>query len=118
MFPDATSHRGVQAVLQAQAAAAQASPLAVLKRLSAGSGLMSFAMPGYTLAMDYAASESTFTLFRKLDAIVAEHGGRIYLAKDARSDALAASYPVEQFRSFRKAVDMRFNSLLAERLRL
>ena len=118
VFPDATSHRGVQAVLQAQAASAQASPLAVLKRLSAGSGLMSFAMPGYTLAMDYAASESTFTLFRKLDAIVAEHGGRIYLAKDARSDELAASYPVEQFRSFRKAVDMRFNSLLAERLRL
>ena len=45
----------------------------------------SFPMEGYTLALDFKIQPRLFRLFRELDKIVAQYGGRIYLAKDALS---------------------------------
>ena len=48
-------------------------------------GYVSFPMPGTHLALDFPnRGERTHSLFARLDAIVAEAGGRIYAAKDAR----------------------------------
>ncbi len=41
-------------------------------------------MLGYTLALDFPANRRTLELMTSLDRIVVEHGGRFYLAKDAR----------------------------------
>lgn len=64
----------------------QGSMLNVLKTLGprGGAGLLSFARPGLTLAVDLAnRGERTLALLAKLEAIVAEAGGRLYPAKDA-----------------------------------
>src|SRR5690606_25139895 len=45
----------------------------------------SFPMEGYTLALDFKIQPRLFRLFRELDKIVEQYGGRIYLAKDALS---------------------------------
>ncbi len=70
--------------------------LAVLKSMErCGQGLLSFAMPGFTLALDFPRRPDTPRLFRRLQDIALQHGGRIYLAKDAclTPDQFAAMYP-------------------------
>jgi FAD/FMN-containing dehydrogenase len=54
-----------------------------------GEGLMSFPQRGTTLALDIpiASVEKTARLVRELNAFVIDHGGRVYLAKDAFSTA-------------------------------
>ena len=58
-------------------------------------GLLSFPIEGYTLALDFPVSRSTLALMKELDAIVADHGGRLYLAKDSRmgTEMMTKGYP-------------------------
>ena len=75
--------------------------LVVLKEFGAvpSRGLLSFPRPGPTLAMDFPnCGPETRSLFRILDAIVREAGGRLYPAKDSTLSAedFQASYPAWQ----------------------
>jgi decaprenylphospho-beta-D-ribofuranose 2-oxidase len=70
--------------------------LNILKRMGkASGGHLSFPFEGYTFAIDFPIREETPALTRRLDKMVLEAGGRIYLGKDAFLDAetFAAMYP-------------------------
>lgn len=87
VVPPAVAEAATTAMLQAIAAAGQGSFLAVLKTFGEvpSPGLLSFPIPGTTLALDFAnRGPSTLALLDKLDAIVREAGGRLYPAKDGR----------------------------------
>ncbi|MFN2454452.1 MAG: FAD-binding protein [Pyrinomonadaceae bacterium] len=86
VLPTATARRGLKLLLETLAETRRASFLAVLKRFGAeGRGLLSFPLAGYTLALDMPLGDAKlFEFLERLDEIVLEHGGRVYLAKDAR----------------------------------
>jgi FAD/FMN-containing dehydrogenase len=124
VLPPAASRAGLTQMLKRIADAGLGSFLGVLKLFGQQkSGLMSFPMEGYTLALDFPASAKALALFPTLDAIVADHGGRLYLAKDAATSPamMARFYPgLMQFRAVRQRVDPtgKFNSLQSRRLGL
>jgi FAD/FMN-containing dehydrogenase len=121
VLPLAGSAAGMKALLGRIATSGQTPFLAVLKLLGQGTGgMMSFPMEGYTLALDFPASPETFRLLDDLDAITAEYGGRIYLAKDARmKKTMMKNYPdLEKFQALCRTIDPtgKFSSLQSERL--
>jgi decaprenylphospho-beta-D-ribofuranose 2-oxidase len=100
-----------------------ASFLAVLKKLSGSEGMISFPMPGFTLALDFSISTGIFPFLDEIDRLVVAAGGRLYLAKDARQSRVTfeAGYPAHGlFSEFRRTVDkdLRVRSQLSERLGL
>jgi decaprenylphospho-beta-D-ribofuranose 2-oxidase len=99
--------------------------LGTLKRFGpAGDGYLSFPLPGWSLAVDMPAGRPGLrAMLAELDRRVADAGGRIYLAKDARlgPDAFARMYPgLEDWRAARAELDPRavFRSDLGRRLGL
>jgi decaprenylphospho-beta-D-ribofuranose 2-oxidase len=101
-----------------------ASPLTVLKRLGAGRAPLAFPMEGWTLTLDFPASAPGLDrLLDDIDDEVAQAGGRVYLAKDARMQPrrVAAMYPqLERWRTLRARLDPGgvMRSDLARRLEL
>ena len=86
VIPNANAEKAMRELLDAIADAGQGSFLAVLKRCGdiPSPGLLSFPMPGTSLALDFPqSSELEKNLFSRLDAIVRTAGGRLYPAKDA-----------------------------------
>lgn len=124
VLPPESAREGLRAVLGRLAASGNASFLAVLKRFGeAGPGLLSFPMPGYTLALDLPLRKDTLALLDMLDAVVLDHGGRLYLAKDARLSAtsFARMYPaLDAWRDVRRQLDPEglFLSALGRRLEM
>ncbi len=98
--------------------------LAVLKQFGkANNNLLSFPIEGYTLALDFKISPSTVALLHRLDDMVAEMGGRVYLAKDAmmKEDTFKKTYPKwQEFEMIRKkyGASGKFMSLQSKRLGL
>lgn len=85
VIPDAVADVVMRDLLGAIAESGQGSFLAVLKRCGdiASPGLLSFPLPGTSLALDFPQKMDLARLFTRLDAIVREGGGRLYPAKDA-----------------------------------
>lgn len=124
VLPKEKGKEGMSLILKRIAASNRGSFLAVLKAFGKGNdNYLSFPMEGYTLAVDFKLNDGLLGMLNELDRIVIDHGGRIYLTKDARmSEATFKSgYPNwEAFLKMRQRVkaDQRFRSLQSERLGL
>lgn len=101
------------------AASGDGSFLAVLKRFGEqhSPGLLSFPRSGVTIALDFPFhGRRTLRLMNHLDAVVAEAGGALYPAKDARMSArmFAQSFPL--LSKFLPYMDRAFSSTFWRRV--
>jgi FAD/FMN-containing dehydrogenase len=109
VIPRPVGQQAIQAMLQEISKSHSGSFLAVLKTFGnrEAVGMLSFPRPGVTLALDFPNQASqTEKLFERLDTIVGQAGGRIYLAKDARmpKQLFEAGYPaLSKFLLYRDA---------------
>lgn len=98
--------------------------LNVLKRMGKESGgVLSFPREGYTFAIDFPIRAGTEALTKRLDGMILDAGGRIYLGKDAFVDAetFRKMYPaVARWLEIKKKYDPHnvFTSDLARRVGL
>ncbi|MBI1183164.1 FAD-binding protein [bacterium] len=109
VVPLADGHQNLQLIINAIKGAGVVPFLNVIKRFGkAAPRFLSFPMEGYTLALDFAVSKKALELCKHLSNLVAQMGGRIYLAKDAVMDAehLPAMYPeLEQWKQLKHTYD-------------
>ncbi len=122
--PFVAGSAAIAAVLQACNRAGYGSFLSVLKAFGPkNSGLLSFPIEGLTLTLDLPIRDGVFALLDQLDAIVVDHGGRVYLTKDVRLGRrmFDRMYPeADAFRAVRETIDphRRLQSLQSRRLEL
>lgn len=95
--------------LRVAVASRRASIVSVLKRFGPqGEGMLSFPMEGWTLSLDFPVFPGLREMAREMDGIVADAGGRVYLAKDAllEAETFERMYPhAGAFRAVRRSVD-------------
>jgi len=96
-FTDGARH--LREILTAILGSGELPFLNILKRLGKESeGILSFPRAGYTFAIDFPIRAHTIALVRRLDAMVRDAGGRIYLGKDSYVEP-------EMFRAMYPAID-------------
>lgn len=119
VVPGEVGQDAVQSMLREINRSGEGSFLAVLKTFGNRQpvGLLSFPRPGVTFALDFPnRGEQTLKLLERLDSVVREAGGRIYMAKDARMprDLFESGYPhLSEFIQYR---DPGISSGLSRRL--
>ncbi len=111
-LPETASRTGMERMLEAVRSSGQSPFLAVLKKYGdrEPEALNSFPERGYSLAMDFPMHPNLMALVKKLDGILLDLGGKIYLAKDAASDPLLSGLRPENF------PEQRFESMLRRRI--
>ena len=125
VVPPDPQHRAIRQVLEAITETGMGSFLAVIKEFGdrAHPGL-SFPQPGVTLALDFPNhGRPLLDLLDRLDRVVLDAGGRVYLGKDARLSraAFEQMYPdLDRWRGVRDRWDPQhvFQSSLGRRLGL
>ena len=115
---------GMRKLLIEIAESGKGSFLAVLKKFGKGNdNFLSFPTEGYTLALDFKLTSSAIETLRRLEDLVVEIGGRIYLTKDAvmQKATFKSTYPRwEMFESVREKYGAigKFSSAQSKRLGL
>lgn len=124
VIPLADGLRRMREILEVILSSGQLPFLNILKRMGRESGgVLSFPREGYTFAIDFPIRAGTAELLHRLDRMVLDAGGRIYLGKDAfvEADVFQAMYPaVGRFLELKAKYDPRgiFTSDLARRVGL
>ncbi|MFC5141761.1 FAD-binding protein [Actinomycetospora rhizophila] len=113
-----------RAIVRDIAESGHVSFLNVFKKFGEGNRApLSFPMPGWNICVDFPIVEGLGEFCRSLDERVLAMGGRLYTAKDSRTDhdTFAAMYPrLDEWRKVRDAADPDgvFASDMSRRLRL
>ncbi|HSK61918.1 MAG TPA: FAD-binding oxidoreductase [Actinomycetospora sp.] len=113
-----------RAIVRDIAESGHVSFLNVFKKFGEGNRApLSFPMPGWNICVDFPIVEGLGAFCRSLDERVLAMGGRLYTAKDSRTDhdTFAAMYPrLDEWRKIRDAADPDgvFASDMSRRLRL
>jgi FAD/FMN-containing dehydrogenase len=125
VIPKEGGKEGLRQIISEIAKSGQGSFLAVLKLFGQQHmhNPLLFPAGGYTLALDFPITKALFPLLNRLDEMVAERGGRVYLTKDARlsKENFLRFYPAApEFREYLRKIDpnQKFASMQSIRLGL
>jgi FAD/FMN-containing dehydrogenase len=124
VIPREHGARNLRAILETIVAANQLPSLNVVKKLGKENAApLSFPAEGWTLAIDFPIIPGLAELLARLDAMVVDFGGRVYLGKDAflHADTFARMYPrLGAWRAVKQKYDPQcvFTSSLSRRVGL
>lgn len=113
VVPPSAAEEAVAELMRIISPSGTGSFLAVLKQFGtqAPAGLLSFARPGVTLALDFPNNgKATFDLLDRLDSVVAHAGGAVYPAKDARMSGCCFREYFPRWKEFQSFIDPGFSS--------
>lgn len=113
VVPPRFAAESIEELLKQISASGIGSFLAVLKDFGnrPSRGMMSFARPGTTLALDFPRTgPAVFALLERLDAIVDEAQGAVYPAKDARQRGEYFRRAFPRWQEFATFIDPQFSS--------
>lgn len=119
VIPLKDSETVLQSLLREIARSGMGSFLSVLKTFGEREslGMLSFPMAGVTMALDFPnRGKDLERLFKRLDAIVLDAGGRLYPAKDARMPAKVFAAGYSELPQFLQYKDPGLSSDLSRRL--
>jgi FAD/FMN-containing dehydrogenase len=119
VLPWETGTMGMTQLLKAITASRLASFLAVIKVFgdAVSPGVMSFPVPGITLALDFPVRrEVSFDLLDRLAGITADFGGRMYPAKDACMSPAHFQQFYPQWEQWAAYIDPAFSSSFWQRV--
>lgn len=114
VVPQKNGREVIRAVMQQISKSGTGSFLAVLKQCGelTSPGLLSFPLHGVSLALDFPQFDQVNEcLFKKLDALVHEAGGRLYPAKDAH---ISATYFKQSYPQWERIEALRDPQLLSQ----
>ncbi|PTU31988.1 FAD-binding oxidoreductase [Stenotrophobium rhamnosiphilum] len=122
MIPKTSGANSMRKIIEAIAASGKGSFLAVLKTFGPGNNNdLSFPGEGWTLALDFRFDDGVLELLDRLDEMVLDVGGRVYLTKDARlkAQSFRRAYPNwEKFEATRARYGAHGRFASAQSLRL
>lgn len=122
VLPDKAGRGAARRFLEVLTSRGGASFLCVIKDCGEqGEGVLSFPMPGISIAIDFAIRDDTADLVATLNEFVIAEGGRIYLTKDTFTTAehFAAMEPrLEEFQRIRRRWDPDLRLRSAQSVRL
>lgn len=113
VLPPTTARDATAALLSEISRSGRGSFLAVLKEFgdAPARGMLSFPRPGTTLALDFPnTGPDLFSMLGRLDRIVAEAGGAVYPAKDARMSGTFFRQAFPAWEAFSHYIDPQFSS--------
>lgn len=113
VIPEANALFSLQEMLKRISISGVGSFLTVLKNFGSirSLGMLSFARPGTTLAMDFPnRGDPTLQLLESLDEITLNAGGAVYPAKDSRMSASSFRKYFPAWQEFTQFVDPQFSS--------
>jgi FAD/FMN-containing dehydrogenase len=89
VVPQTHGKEAIRAILRTISRSGTGSFVTVLKKCGdlASPGLLSFPIQGFSLALDFPQTEGLAELFKRLDSLVHDSGGRLYPAKDAHMNS-------------------------------
>lgn len=106
VIPKANGIANMRRLLTEIAESGDVSFLTVLKQFGKeNDNLLSFPTEGYTLSLDFKLSVSTIKMFHRLNNLLVDMGGRVYLTKDAvmQEATFKSTYPKwEEFETVRQ----------------
>jgi FAD/FMN-containing dehydrogenase len=102
----------VREILAASASSGSGSFLTVMKVMGEmpPAGLLSFSGRGVTIALDFPYDPALLQLLERFDEMVADAGGRLYPAKDARMSGVHFRRYYPQWETFLPFIDPKFSS--------
>lgn len=123
VIPKSQSFEAISEVIEKVKNSNYPSYLSVLKLLGPqNDNYLSFPKEGYTLSLDFKMKPGLYDFLKKLDVIVNQYNGRIYLAKDGRvsKEVFEKGYTqVATFRKLRERLNLKqMASLQSKRLGL
>jgi decaprenylphospho-beta-D-ribofuranose 2-oxidase len=108
-IPPDKSYEGMLQILKAISQERMPSFVSVLKYFGKSeTGPLSFPLEGYMLALDFPITNKLFGFLDRMDQIVHDHGGRVYLTKDSRMqpEMLRRGYPrLQEFLKIKQQLD-------------